>query len=110
MGASRYIFRICADPWLDRWFDGVCLKSGGLFQERECSAASFSQMKWLKGIGYALAAALIAVGFGMLGRPARKQKRAEAQRDNLLLDGSRKSREKAIKFDENANKHQSDGV
>ena len=67
-------------------------------------------MKWLKRIGYALAAILIAVGFGMLGGPARKQKKAENQRDALLLDGSRKSRDKAIKFDEKANEHQADAV
>lgn len=67
-------------------------------------------MKWLRRVGYALAAALIAAGFGMLGRPGRKLKKAENQRDALLLDGSKKARDKAIKFDEQANKHQADGV
>jgi len=67
-------------------------------------------MKWLKGIGYALAAALIAVGFGMLGRPARRQKKAEGQRDALLLEGSKKARDKAIKADAAANKHQAEAV
>jgi len=65
-------------------------------------------MKWLRRIGYALAAALIAAGFGMLGRPARRQKKAEGQRDALLLDGSRKARDKADKARKRADQHQVD--
>lgn len=67
-------------------------------------------MKWLKGIGYALAAALIAVGFGMLARPGRKLKKAEDQRDYLLQEGSREARDAAVKAGEQADKHQADAA
>ena len=63
-------------------------------------------MKWLRRIGYALAAGLIAVGFGMLGRPGRKLKKAKDQRDYLLTEGSREARDLAIKAGEQADKHQ----
>ena len=63
-------------------------------------------MKWLRRIGFALAAGLIALGFGMLGRPGRKLKKVQDQRDYLLTEGSRKAREEAVKAGALADKHQ----
>jgi len=65
-------------------------------------------MKWLRRIGYALAAALIAVGFGMLGQPGRKMKKAQDQRDHLLIEGSRKAKDEAVTAGKLADKHQAE--
>ena len=60
--------------------------------------------KWL----YAAAAVLIALGFGILTRDGRKAKTLTASRDDLLLDGSRRSRNKAIKAGRKADVLQAD--
>ena len=58
--------------------------------------------KWL----YALAGFLVVVGFSILGRDERRAKKAGAQRDALLVDGSKAAKEKAKKAGEKADKLQ----
>jgi len=60
--------------------------------------------KWL----YAAAAVLIAIGFGILTRDGRKAKTLAASRDELLLDGSRRSRDKAMQAGRRADVLQAD--
>lgn len=62
--------------------------------------------KWL----YAAAGILIAIGFGILGRDARRAKKVSHQRDNLLLDKTRVSQEKAKRAGKKADKLQADAV
>lgn len=63
-------------------------------------------MKWLRTAALAIAAFLVVVGFSMLGRSGRKLKKVKSQRDGLILDGSRKARDKAHKAGERANELQ----
>jgi len=63
-------------------------------------------MKWLRRAGLALAALLVAVGFSMLNRPKRRLRKAEASRDQLILDGSDQARAKAMKLGQKADKLQ----
>jgi len=58
--------------------------------------------KWL----WAAAAFLIAIGFSILGRDERKARRAENQRDGLLLIGSGNAKHKAHLAGIKADKHQ----
>ncbi len=60
--------------------------------------------KWL----YALAAFLVVLGFAILGRDEKAAKKAGAQRDALLVDGSRKARDKAEAAGKRADKLQED--
>ena len=54
-------------------------------------------MKWLHTAGLALAGILIAVGFSMIGRAGRRQKKAETREIGHLIDGSEKALKKAAK-------------
>lgn len=60
--------------------------------------------KWL----YAAAGLLIAVGFALLGRPARRAKKVTQQRDRLLLDKTRVAQQKAKRAGKKADKLQAD--
>ncbi len=60
----------------------------------------------MKKILWGIAAFLIAVGFGILGRDERKAKKAGQQRDDLLLDGSGRAKAKAHKAGIRADRHQ----
>jgi hypothetical protein len=62
--------------------------------------------KWL----YAAAGLLVLFGLGILGGPARAQKKAEGQRDDLILDGSGRAKAKAHKKNIVADKHQRNAV
>lgn len=63
-------------------------------------------MKWLRTAGIVLAGILVAVGFSLLGRPARQLKKVQGERDELLLDGSRRARDKAEKAGKKADQLQ----
>ena len=63
---------------------------------------------WLRRIGLALAAILIAVGFSMLGRPKRRQRAAEDSRDQLIAEGGARARAKARKAGAAADRLQAD--
>ncbi len=62
--------------------------------------------QWL----YAAAAFLIALGFAVLGMDARRAKKAEASRDELILDESKKAQAKAKKAGIKADKLQADAA
>ena len=62
--------------------------------------------KWL----YAAGALLIAVGFAVLGMDGRRAKKAEASRDKLILDESKKAQDKAKKAGAKADKLQADAA
>lgn len=59
---------------------------------------------------YAFAGLLVLVGFAILGRPARAQKKAEGQRDELIQEGSDRARLKAAKAGAKADSHQQNAV
>ncbi len=54
-------------------------------------------MKWLRSAAIVLAGILVAVGFGMLGRSARKATKAESRTERLLSEGTAKALKKAVK-------------
>lgn len=60
--------------------------------------------RWL----YGAAALLLAVGFAILARDGRAASRAEKQRDNLILDKTKKAQVKAEKLGKKADKLQAD--
>jgi len=62
--------------------------------------------KWI----YALGALLLAIGFAILGRDGRAAKRAEGQRDKLLLDNTKTAKDKAKKAGAKADKLQKDAA
>lgn len=57
-----------------------------------------------------LGAVLALIGFSILGRSGRAAAKAEQQRDDLIIDGSRQARAKAEKMNEKANSHQAAAV
>ncbi len=62
-----------------------------------------SWLYWAAGI-------LVLIGLGILNRPAKAQAKAEAQRDDLILDGSGKARAKAHMAGIKADAHQINAV
>jgi len=62
--------------------------------------------KWL----YWAAGGLALLAFYILGGPARGQKKAEGERDELILDGSGRAKAKAHKKNIVADKHQKNAV
>ena len=65
-------------------------------------------MKWLRTAGMILAGILVAVGFAILGRPARLAKAAEQRTEQLLADGSERALNKAVKESAKADKLKAD--
>jgi len=65
-------------------------------------------VKWLRNAGIVLAGILVAIGFAMLGRPARRAKRAEARTEKLLSAGTEKALKKAVKESAKADKLKKD--
>jgi len=59
-------------------------------------------MKWLRTAGMALAGFLLLLGLTMLGRDARRAKRAEQREQNLLAEGTDKALNKAVKQNQKA--------
>ena len=62
--------------------------------------------KWL----YWAAGGLALLAFWILGGPERKVKKLTAQRDDLIRDGSRSARRKAIAAGKKADKHQANAL
>jgi propanediol dehydratase small subunit len=62
--------------------------------------------KWLLAAG----GFLVLVGFAILNRPERKLKKVEAQRDQLMLDNTKKAQVKAKKLGAKADTLQADAV
>ena len=54
-------------------------------------------MNWLRAVGLALGAALLAMGLHMLGRDGRAARRSEKREQEYLADASEKSLKLAVK-------------
>ncbi len=59
---------------------------------------------------YAAGALLLAIGLGILAGPSKAEVRVKKQRDDLILDGSRRDKAKAREKGIQADKHQKNGV
>lgn len=66
--------------------------------------------KLFTGLMLGLGVVLALAGFKILGRDGKAAAKAEQQRDDLIIDGSRKARARAEKFDKKANAHQANAV